>query len=86
MQGYEASKVDSLKARKYIHLGALRAQIPTRSAARRGRERLVFYCFSLISRPRVIKKKRRRYFIAEQPAPAPHLARLEGRAAHTHIC
>ena len=28
---------------------------------------------------RVIKKKKR-YFIAEQPAPAPHLARPEGRA------
>jgi len=26
---YEASKVDSLKPRKYIHLGALTAQIPT---------------------------------------------------------
>ena len=26
------------------------------------------------------------YFIAEQPAPAPHLARPEGRAALTHIC
>ena len=25
------------------------------------------------------------YFIAEQPAPAPHLARPEGRAALTHI-
>jgi len=29
--GYEASKVDSLKPRKCIHLGALRAQIPTQS-------------------------------------------------------
>ena len=28
-QGYEASKVDSLKPCKYISLGALRAQIPT---------------------------------------------------------
>ena len=26
------------------------------------------------------------YFIAEQPAPAPHLARPEGRAAFTHMC
>ena len=26
------------------------------------------------------------YFIAEQPAPAPHLARPEGRAALTHMC
>ena len=25
------------------------------------------------------------YFIAEQPAPAPHLARPEGRAALTHV-
>ena len=25
------------------------------------------------------------YLIAEQPAPAPHLARPEGRAALTHI-
>ena len=25
-------------------------------------------------------------FIAEQPAPAPHLARPEGRAAITHLC
>ena len=28
-QGYEAFKVASLKPRKYIHLGALSAQIPT---------------------------------------------------------
>ena len=26
------------------------------------------------------------YFIAEQPAPVPHLARPEGRAALTHMC
>ena len=26
------------------------------------------------------------YSIAEQPAPAPHLARPEGRAALTHVC
>jgi hypothetical protein len=26
------------------------------------------------------------YFIAEQPAPAPHLARPEGRAAPAHLC
>ena len=26
------------------------------------------------------------YFIAEQPAPAPHLARPEGRAASAHMC
>ena len=26
------------------------------------------------------------YFIAEQPAPAPHLTRPEGRAALTHMC
>jgi len=26
------------------------------------------------------------YVIAEQPAPAPHLARPEGRAARTHMC
>ena len=26
------------------------------------------------------------YLIAEQPAPAPHLARPEGRAALTHMC
>jgi len=26
------------------------------------------------------------YFIAEQPAPAPHFARPEGRAALTHMC
>jgi len=31
-QGYEASTVDSRKPRKYIHLGALRAQIHTRLA------------------------------------------------------
>ena len=27
-----------------------------------------------------------RYFIAEQPAPAPRLARIEGRATLTHLC
>ena len=26
------------------------------------------------------------YFIAQQPAPSPRLARPEGRAALTHIC
>jgi len=26
------------------------------------------------------------YLIAKQPAPAPHLARPEGRAALTHMC
>ena len=26
------------------------------------------------------------YFIAEQPAPAPHLAHTEGRAALTYMC
>ena len=30
--------------------------------------------------------KRDWYCIAEQPAPAPHLARPEGRAALTHVC
>jgi len=30
--------------------------------------------------------QRDKYSIAEQPAPAPHLARLEGRAALTHMC
>ena len=30
--------------------------------------------------------KERVEFIAEQPAPAPHLARPEGRAALTHMC
>jgi len=31
-----------------------------------------------------LKVQRDWYFIAEQPAPAPHLARPEGRAALTH--
>ena len=30
--------------------------------------------------------KRDWYVIAKQPAPAPHLARPEGRAALTHMC
>jgi hypothetical protein len=29
MHGYQASKVDSLKPRKYIHSGVFRDQIPT---------------------------------------------------------
>ena len=32
------------------------------------------------------KSVRNWYFIAEQPSPAPHLARPEGRAALTHMC
>jgi len=31
-------------------------------------------------------RPRDRYFIAEQPAPAPYLARPEGRAALKHMC
>ena len=40
--------------------------------------------------PSVDRSRRKRQrdwcLIAEQPAPAPHLARIEGRAALTHMC
>ena len=43
---------------------------------------------SLASRSRSPPDRSQRdwYFIAEQPAPAPHLARAEGRDALTHMC
>jgi len=39
-----------------------------------------------VSSERGLRDQRDWCFIAEKPAPAPHLARPEGRAALTHMC